>query len=526
MNNSEVVYGIDLGTTNSCIAAVSARSGQAEVKPNDDGDATTPSVVYFEKDNPNPIVGKEARRWSKVEPSLVCEHVKRQMGLDDWRFKVRGKEYRPEALSAMVLKKVIGDALKYDERAVPRPKAVVSVPAYFGSNERKATYSAGELAGLEVLDLPAEPVAAAFAYGFSKVDSPQNLLVYDLGGGTFDVTVVSVDGRSAHTIATDGVRLLGGADWDAALVQHCCEKFRQEHGFELPGDNPELNQRLFEEAEQAKHALSRTQKTVLPVFFEGNTTKVELTVDEFESITSHLMANTLEKTEAVIEAARAKGVTKIDKLLLVGGSSRMPAVKKCLQEKFSLEGLLHDPDQAIAKGAALIGDLIRRGEYHVDTEGASSKSRASGGSRDLGTISFVNAKSIGMVIRDREADELVVDYLIPRNSNLPASNTKTYFTIEENQTTVDIQVREQREEESHVVEENTLVHEKPITLPPGLPKESPLEVTYSLDGRGILHIHIREPKSGKTYEIEVDRRGRLSSNELAALKTEIAAQGG
>jgi molecular chaperone DnaK len=525
MNNNNVVYGIDLGTTNSCIAAVSAHSGQAEVKPNKDGDATTPSVVYFEKDNPNPIVGKEARRLSKVAPSLVCELVKRQMGLDDWRFKVRDKEYRPEALSAIILKKVIGDAMDYDHRSDRRPKAVVSVPAYFGSNERKATHSAGELAGLEVLDLPAEPVAAAFAYGFSKVDSPQNLLVYDLGGGTFDVTVVSVDGRSAHTIATDGVRLLGGTDWDAALVQHCCEKFRQEHGFELR-KTPELNQRLFEAAEQAKHALSVRQKTVLPVFFEGKTANIDLTVDEFESITSHLMAATLEKTEAVIQAARDKGVTKIDKLLLVGGSSRMRAVKKCLKEKFSLEGLLHDPDQAIAKGAALIGDLIRRGEYHVDTEGASSKSVVSGGSREIGTISFVNAKSIGLVIRNDKTDKLEVDYLIRRNSNLPASNTKTYGLIKENQTTVDIRVMEQREEESEVIEENTLVHEKPISLPPGLPKDSPLEVTYSLDGRGILHIHIREPKSGKTYEIEVDRRGRLSSNELAALKTEIAAQGG
>ncbi len=518
------IYGIDLGTTNSCIALVNRATDKSEVRPNSTGELTTPSAVYFEKDNPEPVVGKEAKRWARIAPSRVCLEVKRHMGEDDWRFDVRGKQYRPEAISAFILKKVVRDALLADD--TPEADAtpvVISIPAYFGDGERRATRAAGQGAGLNVKDLVPEPVAAAFSYGFGRATSPQNLLVYDLGGGTFDVTVVRVDGKSAHTVATEGVRLLGGADWDRELVHHIRERIKQAHGVDLPvgeerglDENPELSQQLYFEAENAKMALSATNRTSATVHFGGQSYSVEITVDELDSLTKALLDRTVDKTREAIAAAERNGVKTIDKLLLVGGSSRMRQVKKRLQEELGFEGQLHDPDQAIAKGAALVGRLIEQGKYAPET--------AVGGKAvpSLSVLSFVNSKSLGIRVRRGESTEEFVDYLIPRNSKLPYSQTKTYYTIQEQQSSFALRVMEQRQEPSEVVEENTLVHEKPLQLPVPLPLNSPLEVTYSLDSQGLLHIRVKEPKSGKDFEVEVDRRGKISDQEIKDLKAEVA----
>ena len=516
------IYGIDLGTTNSCVALVNEATGKPEVKPNFEGKPITPSVVYFEKNAPEPVIGEEARRWARLAPSLVCSEVKRHMGSDAWRFKVRERAdgYRPEAISGFILRKILRDALQHDEiKPDGDVPAVISVPAYFGDVERRATRAAGQAAGIDVQDIVVEPVAAAFAYGFGRVEVPQNLLVYDLGGGTFDVTVVRVDGSSAHTVATEGVRILGGMDWDKEIVSYVCQEIQEKNGVDLSGEvlekNPMLKQQLYEEAEKAKIALSATAKTSIAVHFEGKSFSVELSLERFNEITKGLLDRTVDKTREAIAAAEKNGVRKIDKLLLVGGSSRMKAVKERLLQDLKLEGQLHDPDQAIAKGAALVGHLIRQGKYTPNTTGKEGVAPPS-------VITSVNSKSLGIVVERAQTKVRFVDYLIPRNSKLPVNETKQYYTVDDNQTGLDLQVMEQRQEPSENPEENTVIHQKSLIFPNPLPKESPLIVTYALDSQALLHIRIKEPKSGKEFEERVSRAGMISESEIRALKSEIA----
>lgn len=526
MNNDNPIYGIDLGTTNSCICLVNERTNEAEVKSNFEGNDLTPSAVYFEKDNPEPIIGLEAKRWAKVAPSLVCTNVKRQMGRNDWEFKVFGNKYRPEAISAMILKKIFADALQKDNISIKTPKAVISVPAYYGSPEREATKIAGEIAGIEVVELIPEPVAAAFSYGFGKLESSKNVLVYDLGGGTFDATIVKISNNRANTIATDGVRLLGGMDWDREIVNFVKSKFLDETGIELPEDNRELEQRLFDEAESAKHSLTSRDKSIIPVFFEGSKANIELSIEKFEEITKHLLNNTLEKTKDVIKQAKEKGEGLIDEMILVGGSSRMRAVKKSLENEFDCNISLQDPDKAIAKGAALVGALIKKGIYNPEVSEAEflasdidGKSIKSG---HLATLSFVNAKSLGIEVKNLSTDQLFVDYLIPRNSTLPVSKTGHYYASVENQTGLDLKVMEQRAEESSNPEENTIIHDRDIGFPNPVPKGSPINVTYLLNKQGILHITVEEPVSKEKWEIDVEAKGQLTESEISALKKAIS----
>jgi len=488
------------------------------VKPNFEGEPTTPSVVYFEEDNPDPVVGKEAQNWAKIAPSLVCSTVKRYMGKDDWRFKVWGEQHRAETISALILKKLVNDALEYDEVADRDDvHVVITVPAYFGSAERKATLLAGKIAGLKVEEVIAEPVAAAFSYGLGKMQEPTNLLVYDLGGGTFDVTIVKTDGKSVHTVATDGVRLLGGLDWDSAIVEFVKDAFDEKYGVQLPDDDYELVQRLVNDSEEAKKALSQRQNTMIPVHYKDDSIAAELTREHFEEATAHLLDRTVERTHAALDAAHGKGVDKIDKVLLVGGSSRMPAIKQRIEEEFGIDVVLNDPDQAIAKGAAIIGEMIRTGAYQPATSDDADES-----THGLAPVSFVNSKSLGMVVQNFKTKKLFVDYLIPRNSDLPVKQTKTYMTLEDNQRTVDLQVMEQREEEAMEVEQNTLLHSEPLSLPQGLPKDSPLNFAFTLDRGGMLHIFIEEPSSGKNWEVEVNRDGMISEEEVTALRAEVA----
>lgn len=517
MRNETLVYGIDLGTTNSCIARATD-TGHAEVISNLDRMLTTPSVVYFGETGDDPVVGVEAKRVAKAMPDSVCAHVKRIMGKEGALVDIRGQEYTPEYVSALILRKVINDALESDgEPRGSRVKAVITIPAYFDSAAKNATRQAGMLADVDVMDLLQEPVAAAIAYGFTRVDHAQNLLVYDLGGGTFDATVVRVDGASARTVATEGERLLGGIDWDQRIVKWMRQQFQEENpGRTLPVDDAVLNQRLYEEAEKAKHTLSQLEKATLAVHHDGESFAFDLTRSTFEQISDDLLSKTLDKTMAVIDQAKAKGISGIDRLLLVGGSSKMPAVKRKLKEALGLDGTIHDPDLAVAKGAALVADLIERGKHSVDKTGRLALPDESR------LVTMVNSKSIGVQVYDPDTDKLHVDYVILRNSELPASAEKTYYTRLEHQPQLRVCIFEQREEESEIPEENSLLHQDAFDLPEGLPLSSPLDYRFTLDGLGILHVFMKEPKSGKSWEMKVNRYETFSDDEILRLKPAIA----
>jgi len=518
------ILGVDLGTTYSCVACVNDESEKAEVLPNFEGELTTPSVVYYESTS-NVIVGRDAKANARISPKLVCATVKRHMGDEGYRWECWGREYRAEEVSALILRKLVLDAGSrlLQERGLPddtRFRAVITVPAYFGAAEREATKNAGRIAGVDVVAVLPEPVAAAFAYGLGRVQRKQHVLVYDLGGGTFDVSVVAVDGYAAECVATDGVRLLGGADWDRAIVEFANARFIEEHGDGdgQPKDDPEVEQRIYLDAEQAKWTLSQREKAGIMVTHAGKQVRAEITRDEFERRTYELLDETIRKTRAVIEEARSKGIDTIDKLLLVGGSSRMPIVKRRLKEELGLDGEMFEPDQAIAKGAALVARLVQRKEYSFDetqseAESGSAASLPGGGSPP--PLGFVSAKSLGVVaLRSGNPQDTFVDYVIVRNSRLPASATQSYGLVADDQTSVKITVKEQREEESESPDANETLQEAILELPTGLRRGAPIDVTFRLDTEGCLEVSAVERSSGRAINVEVENRGRMSEDEI------------
>lgn len=518
MSDDLPILGIDLGTTYSCMAFVSEDSDRAEVIPNFEGQPTTPSVVYFESPT-NIIVGQDAKQNARLSEKLVCSTVKRSMGNNDFRFECWGNQYRADEVSAMILRKLAHAAADKFGVAQDAPlKVVITVPAYFGSQEREATRNAGRLAGLEVVGIIAEPVAAAFAYGLSRVKGEQYVLVYDLGGGTFDVTVVRLDGTSAECVATDGVRLLGGVDWDKKLLDYANECYLAEYGDAAgaPKDDPDVEQRLYLDAEAAKMSLTNREKVSVFVTHAGKNTKAEITRAEFEARTRDLMDQTIERTKAVLDAARDKGITRIDKVLLVGGSSKMPVVKQRLKQDLGIDGELHDPDQSVAKGAALVAHLVKRGEYSFDNGERATESTSSGlpeGERPR--LGFITAKSVGVVVvRPPSFTEKFVDYIIKRNTPLPASAHESYATVAAGQRSVNIVVKEQREQESETPDENETLHEAPLELPPGLPQGTPIKVTFTLDNEGCLRVTVLEPSSGRELNVQVQNRGMMSEEEI------------
>jgi molecular chaperone DnaK len=518
-----LVFGIDLGTTNSCVARV-LENGEAQALLNQDQMLTTPSVVAFPSAN-DAVVGIHAKRLAAVVPEAVCSHVKRKMGVDpnspDARITLGERTFAPEEVSALILRKIVNDALL----ALGRPpdssvKAVITVPAYFGSIPKTATRNAAQLAGIELLDLVHEPVSAAISYGFARAERPMNLLVYDLGGGTFDATVVRVEGKSVRTLATDGVRLLGGYDWDEKIAGWVRDRF--DDRFPAAGislDDPQTRAKLFEIAEQAKIALSDFPTTTLNVHHNGQSLSVALTRDAFEELTADRLETTIEKTEAVLAAARQKGASEIQKLVLVGGSSKMPAIARRLKQMKQLRNVpvvLHEPDLAVAKGAALLASMIESGEHSADLTG-----RADGSENRL--VTMVNAKGIGDVLYKRDTGESYVVYVIPPNSELPVSVDATFCTTRDGQTGVEIQIVEERGEPSEKVEENTTLHNGTFRFPAPLPADSPIHHRYTLDGTGILHVFLTEPKSGSTCEMTVDRYKPVSESDMLRLKPVLAA---
>jgi len=494
--------GIDLGTTFSSLAYVSP-SGKAVIVPNAEGELLTPSVVAFTKTAV--LVGRDARREALADPARAVLHVKRQMGNARWRFKVDGETYTPEGISAFILKKLKQDA---ELHIGPIKKAVITVPAYFDDARRKATEDAGTIAGLEVIDIVNEPTAGALAYGVAQQAADGTFLVYDLGGGTFDATIIEKRGNEFITLATDGDVELGGKDWDDRLVNHLADRFAEEFGDD-PRHDAQALAYLAVTAEEAKKTLSRRESTSVPVSYKGHWGNYEVTRQELESLTEDLVAVTQLTTEMVLEEAGLtwEGITKV---IPTGGSTRMPMIRTLLEKMSGREVKLEVPvDEAVATGAAIHAAVCAlAGAEPIKELSAEAAER-------LGKVRTVDvaAHALGLIIKDARTLEYRNDVLIPKNSRLPISVTKTYQTSQQGQQKVLLQVVQGDAPDPGA---NIIIGQVQVTgLPAGRPAGLLVKVTYSYDRKGRIHVTAEDQQTGKTVATQIEREGALKADELA-----------
>lgn len=501
-SGTERVVGIDLGTTLSKLAYVD-ESGRPVLVPNAEGELLTPSVVAFTKSGI--LVGRDARREALANPARAVLHVKRQMGNPKWRFKVDDETYTPESISALILKKLKKDA---EMHIGPIRRAVITVPAYFDDARRKATEDAGSIAGLEVIDIVNEPTASALAYGLARAGEDGVCLVYDLGGGTFDVTVIEKRGNEFITLATDGDVELGGKDWDERLVNYLADKFRKEFGAD-PREDPQALSYLWVSAEDAKKTLSRRDRTNVPVSYKGHWGNYEVTRAEFESLTEDLLAVTQLTTEMVLEEA---GVTwaGVKRIIPTGGSTRMPAVQRLLERMSGKKVEAEVPvDETVAAGAAIHATIcVLHADERIRELGAEAAER-------LGRIKTVDvaAHALGLIIKDVRTLQYRNDVLIPKNSRLPASVTKTYQTSYDGQQKIILQVVQGDAPDPAA---NITIGTVEVTgLPPGRPAGTLVKVTYSYDRKGRIHVTAEDQEAGRIVQAEITRQSGLRADEVA-----------
>ncbi|MFA1545336.1 Hsp70 family protein [Actinomadura chokoriensis] len=512
------VYGIDLGTTYSCIASIDD-VGRPAVLRNLEGTDTTPSVVFFESGE-NVVVGATAKDTAVLEPDNVVSLVKRDMGRDVTR-PIHGIDFTPEEVSAFILLKLATDARTTtgeDARDV-----VITVPAYFGAAERDATRKAGRIAGLNVIDIVSEPIAAAITYGVLNPEANRTILVYDLGGGTFDTTVIALRDGHIEVVCTDGDHELGGADWDARLVEYLAERFREEHpDAGDPLDDKQTEQQLRRDAEDAKKALTTRTTQTVRVMHGGRVAAVEVTREKLEELTKDLLDRTVEITGRTLSTAADKGVDDYDDLVLVGGSTKMPVVAARLETELGLAPRLQDPDLAVAKGAALYAfeetyrRLVREGaaeraEEMANRAGLSAEQQKQIAGRQIKTVA---SHAFGIVVVDRETGAENVAHLVHANDELPAAKTEEFFTVYDDQASADIRVMEQAGVvESADLIDNTEIATGEIRVPPGKKAGWPIGVTFALDASGLLNVTAVEKETGERLELKVDVGG-MSEEEV------------
>ncbi len=516
-------YGIDLGTTHSCIAYVD-QTGRPVILKSAIGEETTPSVVYFESPA-NVVVGRQAKDSAILAPHLVAELVKRQMG-EDVHYSFYGQDYTPESISALILRELARAAREQTREEVL--DVVITVPAYFGLLEREATRKAGQIAGLNVLDVLAEPVAAAVNYQvLGEGAEVRHILVYDLGGGTFDTTVIRIDGDDIHVVCTDGDRHLGGTDWDSAISDFLLRGFAEQYPQLDPGGDEQFMQELATAAEQLKKALSATMARKHNVRFDGSVVQLELTREHFEELTSELLERTMEITGRTIATARKKGVERFDDVLLVGGMTIMPAIARTLKERFALEARLQDPHLAVAKGAALFA-LMKK--VKVSTPGDGDSGTAQQVADQLGIsveqvenlaakhVATVVPRAFGIKVVDPNDPVYKIDpsrareyisHLLTANTPLPAdTGPETFSTVFENQRLVKLEVWEQAGSiASEELEHNTHIGEGRLRDLPPRPAKTPFQVVFHMTETGLLQVHAREAESGREVRFEIQIGG-------------------
>ncbi|MYL46628.1 molecular chaperone DnaK [Virgibacillus halodenitrificans] len=479
------IIGIDLGTTNSCVSVM--EGGEAVVIPNPEGNRTTPSVVAFK--NGERQVGEVAKRQAITNPNTI-QSVKRHMGTD-YKVKIEDKEFTPQEVSAIILQHIKSYAEDYIGETVE--KAVITVPAYFNDAERQATKDAGKIAGLEVERIINEPTAAALAYGIDKDDQDQTILVYDLGGGTFDVSILDIGDGTFEVVSTAGDNRLGGDDFDEVIINHMVQEFKKENGIDLSKDKM-ATQRLKDAAEKAKKDLSGVSQTQisLPFITAGEAgplhLEMNLTRAKFEELSSDLVERTMVPTRKALTDA-SLSANDIHKVILVGGSTRIPAVQEAIKREIGQEpskGV--NPDEVVALGAAIQGGVLQ------------------GDVKDV-VLLDVTPLSLGI-----ETMGSVFTKLIERNTTIPTSHSQVFSTAADNQTAVDIHVLQGERE---MAADNKTLGRFQLTDIPPAPRGVPqIEVSFDIDANGIVNVRAKDMGTNKEQSITIKSSSGLSDEEV------------
>ncbi|MDR1536885.1 MAG: Hsp70 family protein [Clostridiales bacterium] len=542
------VFGIDLGTTYSSVAYIDENEKPVVLK-NSDGDLATPSVVFFETQT-DVSVGSAAKENVKAHHGKVVTFIKRKIGQAGFSLNINGIDLKPEEITSYIIRKVVNDAAAYLRMGGKLAEGetvkdvVITCPAYFGVSERDATAAAGKIAGLNVLSIINEPTAAAITYGASGAAQNKTVLVYDLGGGTFDATIINISPKEIRVVCTGGRRELGGKDWDDRLLKHLVDSFHAETGDSNIMDDIETLQELSLSAERAKMLLTSKDRAPLAVSYEGKRVRLEITRAKLDELTADLLEQTINITREVFEEAEKKGCRQSDvsEILLVGGSSRMPQVMRRVREAFNIETRLFDPDEAVAKGAAIYAQ--RESEYNIFLEEVSQyvgksveevKQEIDEGRVNVselarraavkprkgrylpeGEIKIVNvaSRSFGTQAYD-EFNKLKLYNIIRRNSDLPSTGTDTFYPRTDNQKSVRFKIMESLSSESVIEPEaGKVIGTAELELPKGVTRNTEIEVNFRLNESGLLELRAKEAKSGKVVEASFHAIDALTPKEM------------
>ncbi|MGI6400775.1 MAG: Hsp70 family protein [Thermoguttaceae bacterium] len=502
--------GIDLGTTFSTLAIVNEK-GEPTPIPNEDDDIETASIILLAESR-HVIVGPNRSRAAMEDPANVIERIKRQMGSVGYNRSFDGHEITPEFVSSLILRKLKQDS---ENKIGPIANAVITVPYYFNDTRRKSTQDAGRIAGLNVVSIINEPTAAALTYawhrgelGRTEAVKTRRILIYDLGGGTFDSTVVEYSGNNFHVISTDGDVKLGGVDWNDRLADYVCEKFLEKHGVNLH-QFPKTMQILRNDCDVAKIQLTTRDKTSISCRHEGLSVTVPMTREKFEELTFDLLQRTADTTEYVIRAAKMD-FSDLDAVVLIGGSTLMPQVSVMLEKLTGLEPYRSpqlDPHTAVARGAAIHAAILEA-QYNESTRLNERVRKLLENVRE----EDVNSHALGTVATDPKTKKIVNSIMIPRNTTLPFSLSRTFQTNKEGQKRITINVIEGDAPDPTAC---SFLGKCRITgLPDNLPKGTPVEVTYAFDKLGRVSVAAREKFTNKEAKINIERRGVLTEEEV------------